>query len=123
MVKDNSIITYIDDDDYYIDEHVFKKINNKFMSDSNILLIFWEGMRFGKLFNNKPPKKKKTMSNQFAHLKFDNLNNPIRWIKWHKNNQNYLIDGQFIDYLVKNYDYKYINEPLVVVEKSSFGNT
>ena len=122
MVKNNSIITYIDDDDYYIDEKVFDKIQNKFVNNPNICVIFWQGMRYGKLFNNKPPRKGKTMSNQFAHLKLDNNNKPIRWIKWSNNNKNYTVDGLFINSLVEKYDYKYIDEPLVVVEKSSHGN-
>lgn len=121
MVKNNSIITYIDDDDYYIDEHVFDKINDKFVNNPNIFVIFWTGIRFGKLFNNKPPGKNKTMSNQFAHLKLDNNNNPIRWVKCPKNNNKSARDGDFINSLVNKYEYKYIDEPLVIVEKQSHG--
>jgi len=121
LVKKNSIITYIDDDDFYIDENVFNKINDKFSYNPNICVIFWQGMRFGNLFNNKPPQKNSTMSNQFAHLKFDNLKNPIRWEKCQKNNNKSGRDGDFINRLVQTYNYKYIDEPLVVVEKASKG--
>tara|TARA_A100001015_G_scaffold310178_1_gene411050 strand:- start:3921 stop:4604 length:684 start_codon:yes stop_codon:yes gene_type:complete len=120
-VKENSIITYIDDDDYYIDNNVFKKIANKFASNKNLDVVFWEGMRFGELFNNKPPRKFKTMSNQFAHLKYDKFNKPIRWGKYNKNESIPGRDGDFVNKLVKNYNYSYIDEPLVVVEAESKG--
>ena len=121
MVDDNSIITYIDDDDYYKNNSAFDIIVNKFNSNKNLEVIFWAGIRYGKYFNNKPPAKKKTMSNQFAHYKYDKNNKPIRWLNHKKFNKHYSIDGLFINKLVKNYKYDYINIPLVVVEKSNFG--
>tara|TARA_B100000768_G_C11275089_1_gene375530 strand:+ start:2135 stop:2827 length:693 start_codon:yes stop_codon:yes gene_type:complete len=121
LVKNNSIITYIDDDDYYKDENVFDNIINKFKKNKNLDVVFWAGLREGKLIHNKPPRKNKTMSNQFAHYKFSIKNKPIRWLYHKKNDNNYSIDGLFIDNLVKKFKYDYIDKVLVIVEESKYG--
>ena len=118
----NSIITYIDDDDDYYNNKVFQKIIDKFSSNSTLDAVFWPGLRYGKIFFNKPPQSGKTMSNQFAHKKYDKDKNPIRWPFSKNNNKNYAIDGEFINYISNNLNYDYIEgEPLVVVPKSNYG--
>mgnify|MGYP003119464960 CR=1 FL=1 len=120
LVPEDSLITYMDDDDYYKDSDCFNKIINKFQN-SNIDVVFWAGIRYGEFFNHKPPRANHTMSNQFAHYKYDSNNNPIQWDFCPNRNQSPGRDAMFIDRIVKSFNYSHIDDPLVVVEKSNRG--
>jgi glycosyltransferase involved in cell wall biosynthesis len=118
-------ITYIDDDDWYIND-TFAKLNDALNLYNSIgkdpTFVFYPCLRLGQRFLNLPPARCMTVSCQYIHKRIKD-GHPIKFAS-HLNGQvgGYIADGEWIETMANTYDYMvYDNECLVQVDFVSGG--
>jgi glycosyltransferase involved in cell wall biosynthesis len=114
-------IMYIDDDDYYSNPNAFADIAKE-LELLSPLVAFFPGTKGGKRFFSKDPGLSRTMSNQFIHKKYDHSGKAIIWPDTAIDNQDYGLDGEFIQSLIDAYDWVNLEiPPAVEVPHSNYG--